>query len=176
MMQAKPELFQATTPAQLEDARTLMRAFVAWSREAQVDNLHLLDLYFDPDAYERSLAMLPAESGPPSGSLVVAYVEGRPAGCVAMRDLGEGVCEMKRMYIADEFRGQGLGRALAERIIADARAAGYARMRLETSIRQPEAIRLYEGVGFRRIPHYNAAPPAMEHWLLAFELELRRRL
>lgn len=165
-------LVQATTPAQLDDARHLMRAFVAWSREAQSDNLHLLDAYFDMAAYERSLAELPGEYAPPLGSLVMAYVDGRPAGCVAMRPMGDGLCEMKRMYIADGFRGHGLGRALADRILADAKAAGHRAMRLETSVRQPDAIRLYERSGFRRIEVYNPAPPQMEGWLLAFEREL----
>jgi len=169
----KADLVQATTPAQLDDVRQLMRDFIAWSRVAQADNLDLIDSYFDAAAYERSLGKLPGYFGPPKGSLVVAYVDGRPAGCVAMRPLGEdGVCEMKRMYIADDFRGQGLGRVLADRIIADARAAGYRAMRLETSVKQPDAIRLYERSGFVRIEPYNPMPAAMEGWLLAFELGL----
>lgn len=165
-------LVQATTPAQLDDARQLMHDFIAWSRVAQADNIELIDSYFDAAAYERSLAKLPGYFGPPEGSLVVAYVDGPAAGCVAMRPLGDGVCEMKRMYIADDFRGQGLGRVLADRIIADARAAGYRAMRLETSVRQPDAIRLYERSGFVRIEPYNLMPQEMEGWLLAFELPL----
>lgn len=166
-------LVQATTPAQLDDVRALMRAFIAWSRVAQADNLDLIDSYFDAAAYERSLDKLPGYFGPPEGSLVVAYVDGRPAGCVAMRPLGEGVCEMKRMYIDDDFRGQGIGRLLADRIIADAKAAGHRAMRLETSVRQPDAIRLYERSGFKRIEPYNPMPPAMEGWLLSFERALQ---
>jgi GNAT superfamily N-acetyltransferase len=171
---ADPEvaLVQATTPQQIADAADLMRGFIAWSREFQADNLTLLDQYFDAAAYERSLTKLPGYFGPPGGSLVVAYIGGQPAGCVAMRPLGQGVCEMKRMFIADGFRGHGLGRKLADRIIADAKAAGYERMRLETSVRQTDAIRLYERSGFHRIPTYNPTPPEMEGWLLAFELGL----
>lgn len=165
-------LVQATTPAQLDDARALMRGFVAWSRAHQADNLALLDSYFDAAAFEQSLADLPGEYALPRGSLVVAYVDGRAAGCVALRPLGDDVCEMKRMYIADGFRGLGLGRVLADRIIADGAAAGYARMRLETSVRQEDAIRLYERSGFQRIEAYNPVPPEMVGWLLAFEHEL----
>lgn len=164
------DLVQATTSTQLSDAADLMRAFVAGSREAQADNLHLLDAYFDMAAYERSLAELPGEYAPPLGSVVVAYAgDGRAAGCVAMRPMGDGVCEMKRMYIADGFRGLGLGRLLADRILADAKAAGHRAMRLETSVRQPDAIRLYERSGFKRIPTYNPVPSEMDGWLLAFE-------
>lgn len=164
------DLVQAQTPEQLDHVRDLMRAFIAWSRVAQADRIDLIDLYFDGDAYERSLAKLPGYFAPvEGGSLLVAYAGGEPAGCVAMRDLGGGVCEMKRMYIADAFRGQGLGRILADRIIADAKAAGHERMRLETSIAQPDAIRLYERSGFKRIENYNPTPPEMDRWLLAFE-------
>jgi GNAT superfamily N-acetyltransferase len=172
MTDAKLVLAQATTPAQLDEARALMRGFIAWSRAHQADNLTLLDSYFDGAASERSLAKLPGWFGPPGGSLVVAYVDGRPAGCVAMRDLGDGVSEKKRMYVPVEFQGMGLGRALLDRIVADAAAAGYRAMRLETSVRQTDAIRLYERSGFARIETYNPVPAEMEGWLLAFELGL----
>lgn len=169
MSAAVVTLVQAETPEQIDDARELMRGFIAWSRAYQADKLDLLDSYFDGAAYERSLARLPGWFGPPSGSLVVAYVDGRPAGCVAMRDLGDGVSEMKRMYVPEEFQGMGIGRALLDRVVADARAAGYRSMRLETSVRQTDAIRLYERSGFRRIEMYNPVAPEMDGWLLAFE-------
>ena len=161
----------AAEPA-LNDARALMRAFVAWHRAAHPEDAHRIDSYFDAAAFERSLASLPGEFGPPGGGLVVAYRDGRAAGCCAFRRLDDATCEMKRMFIPPAFRGLGIGRALADRILADAKAAGYRRMRLETSVRQTDAIRLYERAGFRPIPAYNPAPPELADWLVSFERAL----
>jgi ribosomal protein S18 acetylase RimI-like enzyme len=76
------------------------------------------------------------------------------------------------MFVPDTFRGRGVGRALAERIIAEGRTAGYRAMRLDTSRRQSEAMRLYEGAGFRRIPPYYELTDDVKDWLVFFELAL----
>ena len=165
-------IFQATTTAQLDDVRTLMRGFVAWHRERHVDDIALIDRYFDAGEFERELAGLPGKYAPPKGSLLIGYHEGKPAGCVALRDLGDGACEMKRMFVPVAFRGLGVGKALADQIIADARSAGYRRMRLDTSIHQLEAMRLYEKSGFRRIAPYYELPDDMKTWLVFFDREL----
>ena len=163
-------IVQAASPAELNDVRALMRAFVVWHREAHPGDAARIDSYFDAAAFEASLAGLPGEFAPPAGALLLAHAEdGRPAGCVAMRAADEGVCEMKRMYVADAFRGQGVGKALVERLLVAARAAGHKRMGLETSVSQTAAIALYERMGFRRIEPYNAAPAALEGWLVALE-------
>ena len=165
-------VFRATTPTQLSDVRSLMRAFLAWHRERHVEDRALIDSYFDEEAWDHELADLPGKYAPPSGSLLIAYHDDRPAGCVALHHLGDGACEMKRMFVPVKFRGLGVGRALADRIIADARAAGYRRMRLDTSERQDEAIRLYEKSGFRRIAPYYPVTDDLKDWLVFFELEL----
>ena len=163
---------QATTSQQLDDVRSLMRAFVAWHRERHIEDLDLIDSYFDEDEWEHELAGLPGKYAPPKGSLLIAYHDARLAGCVALHDLGHGVCEMKRMFIPTELRGLGIGRALADRIVGDARKAGYRRMRLDTSKRQNEAIRLYERSGFRKIAPYYPMSDDLKAWLVFFELEL----
>jgi ribosomal protein S18 acetylase RimI-like enzyme len=163
---------QASTGAALDDVRHLMRAFVAWHRERHVDDLALIDRYFDEAEFAAELAALPGKYAPPKGSLLVAYHDGKPAGCVALRGLGRGYCEMKRMFVPVEFRGLGVGRALAEHVIADAKAAGYSAMRLDTSKRQAEAMRLYEGYGFARIEPYYDLPSDMRDWLVFFERKL----
>jgi GNAT superfamily N-acetyltransferase len=145
---------QATTSKHLNDVRSLMRGFLAWHRERHVEDLALIDSYFDEEEWERELSGLPGKYAPPKGSLLIAYHDGKPAGCVALRNLGDGVCEMKRMFIPTELRGLGIGRALADQIIADARKAGYRRMRLDTSRRQNEAMGLYERSGFKKIAPY----------------------
>lgn len=165
-------IFQAATNTELNDVRSLMRGFLAWHRQRHVEDLALIDRYFDEQSWEAELAALPGKYAPPKGSLLVAYRGGQPTGCVALRDLGDGVAEMKRMFVPDAFRGLGVGRALADRIIADARKAGYRRMRLDTSRRQNEAIRLYESSGFKRIPPYYPLSEDLRDWLIFFECDL----
>jgi GNAT superfamily N-acetyltransferase len=169
------EVLQATTVKHLDDARALMRGFVAWHRKRHVADIALIDRYFDATAWEAELAGLPGKYAPSKkGSLLIAYHDGKPAGCVALHnlgghDLGDSVAEMKRMFVPEEFRGLGVGRALADRVLADARAAGYSRMRLDTSRHQKEAIGLYERSGFKRIPPYYDLTADLRDWLVFFE-------
>lgn len=165
-------ILRATTPSQLDDARMLFRAFVLWHRERHHEDLALIDRYFDEAASEAELAGLPGKYAPPRGSLLIAHEDGEPAGCVAMRDLGDGIAEMKRMFVPPRFRGLGTGRALAGRIMTDARDAGYRAMRLDTSKRQAEAMGLYESLGFRRIAPYYELPDDTRDWLVFFEAAL----
>jgi putative acetyltransferase len=114
--------------------------------------------------FERELAALPGAYAPPGGALLLARVAGEPAGCVALKPLAEpGVCEMKRLYVRPAFRATGLGRTLAERIVAAAVGAGYTRMRLDTLPSMTAAQRLYRALGFRDVAPYcdNPVPGAV---------------
>jgi putative acetyltransferase len=91
------------------------------------------------------------EVAPGRGAFLIAYWQGRPVGCGAVRRLDAGEAEVKRMYVSPDHRGKGLGRALLQRLEGEARELGARRLVLETGVRQPEAIGLYEGMGFRRI-------------------------
>ena len=166
-------ILEPARPAELDDARSLMRAFLAWHRARHVEDIDLVERYFDQAAFDAELACLPGKYARPHGRLFIAYVDGKPAGCVALRDLKHGVCEMKRMFVPDAFRGQGIGRALAKRIVAEAKEAGYRTMRLDTSRRQGEAMRLYESMGFLRIAPYYDVTEDVKDWLVFFELALQ---
>jgi GNAT superfamily N-acetyltransferase len=104
------------------------------------------------------LASLPGCYSPPRGQLLIAWVGDEAAGCVALRPLGDDVCEMKRLYVRPVFRGGGIGKQLAEAIIAEARQIGYAIMRLDTVPKLEMATRLYESLGFVRRDAYYETP------------------
>jgi putative acetyltransferase len=143
-------IFQAELPAQIAQARELFLEY------AQSLGFSLCFQNFDQE-----LAGLPGDYVPPDGRLLLAEYEGQIAGCVALHKLTPTICEMKRLYLRPQFRGQGLGRVLAERIIAEARQIGYPRMRLDTV--EPvmkDAVVLYRKLGFKEIAPYCSNPMA----------------
>jgi len=150
---------QAESPAQIAQARELFLEY------AQSLGFSLCFQNFDEE-----LASLPGDYAPPKGRLLLAEYESQLAGCVALHKLDPAICEMKRLYLRPQFRGKGLGRSLAERIIAEARQIGYRHMRLDTV--EPvmkDAVGMYRMLGFREIAPYRSNPIA---GTLYMELEL----
>ena len=142
------KIFQAFSGEQINDARALFREYEVWLG---------LDLCFQ--GFEEEMEGLPGKYSEPEGRLLLADVDGELAGCIAMRKLDDGVCEMKRLYVRDEFRGQRIGNSLVDRIIDEARSAGYAKMRLDTyPAKMGKAVKLYESHGFREIEPYYSNP------------------
>lgn len=114
--------------------------------------------YLQRQGFERELTHLGEKYGTPHGRLYLVRVDGQAAGCVAMRPLDQGRCELKRLYIRPAFRGRGLARRLMERLLADARAEGYQAMLLDTFPFLSRAVDLYRRLGFYEIPSYNNTP------------------
>ncbi len=157
---AHTQIIQASSTTHIENVRQLFREYEAWLE---------IDLCFQ--GFEKELAELPGKYASPEGRLLLAVQNGRPAGCVALRKIGEGTCEIKRLFLRPEFRGQGLGRRLAEAIIQEARQIGYERMRLDTlPPKMNDAIGLYRSLGFKEIePYYDNPVPGAKF----MELDLR---
>ncbi|MEP6789681.1 MAG: GNAT family N-acetyltransferase [Acidobacteriota bacterium] len=141
-------IIRAETAEQIEATRSLFREY-----ESSMG----LDLCFQ--GFEAELAGLPGKYAAPDGRLFLAYSDDELAGCIALRKLEEGICEMKRLFVRDGFRGKQLGVQLIERLIAEARDIGYSKMRLDTdpSI-MGKAVKLYESHGFRQIEPYYENP------------------
>lgn len=141
---------QATSPTQIAQVRDLFLEY------AQSLGFSLCFQSFDQE-----LAGLPGDYAPPDGRLLLAEFEGQLAGCVALHKLDGNICEMKRLYLRPQFRAKGLGRALAETIIAEARVLGYQRMRLDTvEPAMRDAVAMYRRLGFKEIAPYCQNPIA----------------
>src|ERR1041385_7404351 len=135
-------ILQAETAEQIATARQLIEEYAAW-----------LEFKLCFQGFEEEMQSMPGKYAPPAGRLLLALWEGKPAGVIALRPLAEqgpAVCEMKRLYVRQEFRGHGIGRVLAERVIAEAAEMGYERMRLDTIPgKMDSAIAMYGELGFQ---------------------------
>lgn len=142
------EFVDAEANGSIEDARTIFREYEKWLG---------LDLCFQ--GFEEEMRSLPGRYAKPDGRLILAYKDGELAGGIALRKIGDGICEMKRLYLRENSRGSGIGRELIEKLIEEARKIGYKKMRLDTfPPKMGKAVRLYESHGFYEIPAYYENP------------------
>jgi putative acetyltransferase len=153
-------LINPDTPQLLAATRSVFREYAA-----SLD----VDLCFQ--GFEAELAQLPGEYAPPTGQLLLALVDGGLAGCGAFRPLHDAdyanACEMKRLYVRPAFRRFGLGRLMAQRLLDDARRAGYSSMLLDTLDDMESARELYASLGFEDVPPYYYNPIPGAHYLCA---------
>jgi len=166
------KILDATSEERLDQVRNLIKTFVKWHLNRHLEDVDLINEYFDPKDFEKELASLPGKYSMPEGRLLLAIYNDQPAGCVALKKIDDHSCEMKRMFVYPEFQGKGIGYALAKVIIDEARKIGYSTMKLDTSIRQIEAQKLYQGFGFKNIEVYYELPDKQKNWLVFMELRL----
>ena len=152
------DLLTATAPSQLDTVREIFREYALGLG---------VDLCFQ--GFETELATLPGEYAPPRGALLLASVDGKLAGCCALRPMDTAhypnAGEMKRLYVRKAFRGIGLGRQLAQAALDCARQAGYTSVLLDTLDDMEAARALYEDLGFAEIPPYYHNPIPGAHYL-----------
>jgi putative acetyltransferase len=143
-------IIQAQSAEDIDRARELFEEYAAWLG---------INLCFQN--FDKELAELPGGYAPPTGRLLLAFDGDQISGCVALRALGDRVCEMKRLYVRPGYRGKGLGHKLTEAVIKAAREIGYERMRLDTLPgKMDRAIAMYRSLGFQEIPSYYHNPVA----------------
>ncbi|HST12592.1 MAG TPA: GNAT family N-acetyltransferase [Terriglobales bacterium] len=134
---------------------------IAQARELFLEYEKSLGIKLCFQNFDQELADLPGGYAPPSGRLLLANYGGQLAGCVALHQLEPGICEMKRLYLRPAARGKGLGRALVETVIREARTIGYQRLRLDTiAPLMKDAVAMYRKMGFREIAPYCENPCA----------------
>jgi ribosomal protein S18 acetylase RimI-like enzyme len=108
--------------------------------------------------FHREIRDLKEEYTNNGGGILLCYEDGVPVGCVGLRRFKDDICEMKRLYLRNEFRGSGTGKMLATKIIEKAKELGYEKMRLDTIETMKEAISIYKKIGFKEIDAYRENP------------------
>ena len=159
------QIAAAVSQNDLEQIRELFREYFAWVQD---------DLRFDLSyqAIEKELLTLPGAYTTPQGCLLLARSIGQPVGCIALRPHSLEICELKRMYVRPNFRGQGIGRMLCAEIIQVAKLAGYSLMRLDTEISLGSAQKIYKDLGFHPALPYYEAPEVVRDRTIFMELNL----
>lgn len=163
------QIVEVQTASELEQVKDLFRAYFQF-----LAHDHGLDISYQ--GIEEELADLPGKFAPPDGRLIMAVIPEQAIGCAALRRIDQKVCELKRMFVLPQFRGQGAGKALALRLIEDAKTIGYECMRLDTGNFLTAAVKLYESLGFQRIEPYNEIPEDLRKIAIFMELRLNRAL
>ena len=152
------EVAEPQSQEEIEEAATLFREYASTLN---------FDLSFQH--FEDEMSTFPIQYSRPTGCLLIAHENHTLAGCVGLRRLAQGVCEIKRLYVRQGFRGKGIGHALVAKVIDMGRGLGYGWMRLDTVPSMHEAIALYKSFGFKQIPKYRENPIV---GALFFELQL----
>jgi ribosomal protein S18 acetylase RimI-like enzyme len=163
----------ATSPDDFQAFAGLVRDYVDWCRIRYQADSWFVDQIFSQQSLDSELADLSAYYVAPNGKALLAKENGQSCGAGAYRRLSDRICEMKRVFVPDRFRGRGTGRQLCEALIAAARLEGFELMRLDTASLLKEAIGLYRSMGFRGCAPYRKYPEKLMPHIVFMELPLR---
>jgi ribosomal protein S18 acetylase RimI-like enzyme len=152
------EIVVATTDDDYAAFGVLIREYWQWLQARYGDLPGFVDAVGGHQALDEELNSLSSKYGPPGGRTLLAKREGLVVGGIAYRDLGDGSCEMKRLFVPDRFQGMGTGRRLCLALLDAAVADGYQLIRLDTGYQNEEALTMYESLGFRECPPYHEYP------------------
>lgn len=144
------EILAVNTPELINETKTLFRAYEKW-----------LNVSLCFQGFEEEVKSLPGKYAPPDGRLYIVKYAGKYSGCIALRKIEDGICEMKRLFLMEELRGKGIGNTLVAKIISDAKSTGYKTMRLDTiKEKMPKAVEIYIKHGFVETdPYYHNPNP-----------------
>ena len=159
------QIIEVQTASEFEQVKDLFRAYFQF-----LAHDHGLDISYQ--GIEEELKSLPGKFSPPDGRLIMAVISEQAIGCAALRRIDQQVCELKRMFVLSQFRGQGVGKALALKLIDEAKTIGYQCVRLDTGNFLTAAVKLYESLGFQRIEPYNEVPEDLRKIAIFMELRL----
>ena len=155
---SKVSIIEAVEPAHIAAVAQLLRDYLLWMRRRYRNHHEMIDAYFEAREWESELADLKGHYGAPHGAIVLALVNGVPAGCVMLRGIGEVDSEMKRLFVRPAFRGLGLAKRMIAFLMQLSCDRGYRHMRLETGALLTEATALYQSLGFKRTaPYYGCS-------------------
>lgn len=142
------EILPVNTPELTEETKRLFREYEKW-----------LNVSLCFQGFEEEVNTLPGKYSPPEGRLYIVKYDGKYSGCIALRKIEDGICEMKRLFLKEELRGKGIGNTLVTKIINDAKAIGYKTMRLDTiKEKMPKAVEIYTKHGFVETEQYYHNP------------------
>lgn len=160
---------EVSTPAGIRAVQRLFREYTAWafSLTATLD-----DVPPTFEGFEDELASLPGVYAPPAGRLLLATVDGQPAGCIALKPHHGDTAELKRLYVSPSFRGRAIGQALVAALIAGARTAGYRAIVLDSHVSMTKAHEIYLAAGFRRVDAPADFPASLKPIVVFMELDL----
>lgn len=162
----------AHSAADYEAFGKLCRDYVGWCRNRYQAIPWLVDEIFGYQSLEDELKILATKYGPPNGRILLAFLDGEIVGGGAYKQLSQGVCELKRLYVSDKARGHGAGRQLSKKLTAAARADGFAMMKLDTGNLMKEAIAMYRSMGFEPCPPYIEYPARIQPYIVFMEKAL----
>ena len=152
------KIYPAETDKDLEQVRILFQEYADFLKQILSEYLTLKWFTDYLKGFEKESANLPGNYAPPTGCLLLAKYKDQPAGCVALRKFSDDICVMKRLYIRPKYQRKGIGTALYEALMDQAKKVGYTHMRLATALEPAKA--LYKSIGFKEIEPYRDVPIA----------------